>query len=201
MEKRSGSSKCIPCPTNSTPTTEIHSNIENPDSTIWVSCPYCCNLFEYEKKYENCKLRCQNCRRGFHAVAIPSPPPIVPGMDAYYCSWGFFPLGSLGSPDSNVEFGGSSSMASDQKIGENVEFSSWKPFSPMFGARFQDEKASTEKTGADGLSDQVDSSKMTKEKTYEEPLLAVPINMRHPKKKKAAKKVQKKQRAVCERFQ
>lgn len=83
-------------------------------------------------------------------------------------------------------------MASDQKIGENVEFSSWKPFSPMFGARFQDEKASTEKTGADGLSDQVDSSKMTKEKTYEEPLLAVPINMRHPKKKKAAKKVQKK---------
>ncbi|KAK7845737.1 protein hlj1 [Quercus suber] len=43
--------------------------------------------------YEGCCLRCQNCQRAFHAAVIPSLPPVVPGQDAYYCCWGFFPMG------------------------------------------------------------------------------------------------------------
>ncbi|XP_044475599.1 dnaJ homolog subfamily C member 14 [Mangifera indica] len=62
-------------------------------STFWTTCPYCYILYEYPKVYENCCLRCQNCRRGFHAILIPKLPPLVPGKEAYYCCWGFFPMG------------------------------------------------------------------------------------------------------------
>ncbi|XP_052203366.1 uncharacterized protein LOC127808786 [Diospyros lotus] len=62
-------------------------------SSFWTACPYCYNLYEYPKVYEDCCLRCQNCQRAFHAAMIPSLPPLVPGKEAYYCCWGFFPLG------------------------------------------------------------------------------------------------------------
>ncbi|XP_031282873.1 uncharacterized protein LOC116141503 [Pistacia vera] len=72
-------------------------------STFWTTCPYCYILYEYPKVYENCCLRCQNCQRGFHAVLIPKLPPLVPGKEAYYCCWGFFPMGySAANPENGV---------------------------------------------------------------------------------------------------
>ncbi|XP_021903619.1 dnaJ homolog subfamily C member 14 [Carica papaya] len=62
-------------------------------STFWTACPYCYRLYEYPRVYLECCLRCQNCQRAFQATMIPSLPPLVPGKDAYYCRWGFFPLG------------------------------------------------------------------------------------------------------------
>ena len=71
-------------------------------SSFWTMCPYCYNLFEYPRVYEGCCLRCQNCQRAFHAAVIPSLPPVVPGQDAYYCCWGFFPMGFVvGNSDQN----------------------------------------------------------------------------------------------------
>ncbi|KAK9713977.1 hypothetical protein RND81_06G062800 [Saponaria officinalis] len=60
---------------------------------FWTTCPYCYVLYEYPRVYKECCVRCQNCERAFHAVAISSLPPLVPGKEAYYCCWGFFPLG------------------------------------------------------------------------------------------------------------
>lgn len=62
---------------------------------IWTACPYCYNLYEYPKMYAGCCLRCANCKRAFQAVAIPkdSLPPTIPGKEAYYCCWGYFPMG------------------------------------------------------------------------------------------------------------
>ncbi|KAK8684068.1 hypothetical protein V6N13_040105 [Hibiscus sabdariffa] len=78
--------------TNST----AHNENQRPrSSTFWTTCPYCYRLFEYPRFYEDCCLRCQNCERSFHAVSIPTLPPLVPGKEAYYCCWGFFPLGFL----------------------------------------------------------------------------------------------------------
>ena len=67
-------------------------------------------------------MRCQNqnCERSFHGVAIPALPPLVPGEEAYYCSWGFFPMGfvfeSLGS-------GGKGNWAAPP----HAEVSDWMP--------------------------------------------------------------------------
>ncbi|MBA0562079.1 hypothetical protein Golob_007157, partial [Gossypium lobatum] len=84
--------------------------------TFWTACPYCYVLYEYPKVYEDCTLRCQaeNCRRAFHAVVIPSPPP-VDGKETYLCTMGFFPLGFSGN-------------------GENMggNFPRWSPVSTMF---------------------------------------------------------------------
>ncbi|KAL7175850.1 hypothetical protein ACSBR2_029433 [Camellia fascicularis] len=72
------------------------------EANFWTACPYCYNLYEYPKSLVDCCLRCQNCDRAFHAASIPSLPPLVPGKEAYYCCWGFFPLGfTVG----NVEVG------------------------------------------------------------------------------------------------
>ncbi|KAD6796403.1 hypothetical protein R6Q59_019808 [Mikania micrantha] len=62
---------------------------------IWTACPYCYNLYEYPKMYEGCCLRCANCKRAFQAVAIPpaSLPATIPGKEAYYCCWSYFPMG------------------------------------------------------------------------------------------------------------
>ncbi|XP_047149884.1 uncharacterized protein LOC124821980 [Vigna umbellata] len=83
-------------------------------TSFWTSCPYCYVLYEYPKGYEECTLRCQSCRRGFHAVVIRSPPPLN-GKDGSYCSWGFFPLGFSG----------------DSKDVNGLS-SNWNPFSPLF---------------------------------------------------------------------
>jgi hypothetical protein len=90
-------------------------------SSFWTACPYCYILYEYPRVYENCCLRCQNCQRGFHAVLIPSLPPLVPGQESYYCCWGFFPLGfTLGIAGSGEKNGGG-----------GAGFPNWMP--PVFG--------------------------------------------------------------------
>lgn len=45
----------------------------NVKGSFWTACSYCYYKFEYEKKYEECSLRCRNCRKGFHAVAVAPP--------------------------------------------------------------------------------------------------------------------------------
>ncbi|CAN1332023.1 DnaJ homolog subfamily B member 1 [Linum perenne] len=89
-------------------------------ASFWTICPYCYLMYEYPRVYENCCLRCQKCERAFHAALIQSLPPMVPGKDAYYCSWGFFPLGFM--------FGGD---ASGNKTASASAFVNWMP--PIFG--------------------------------------------------------------------
>ncbi|KAF5739782.1 putative dnajc14 protein [Tripterygium wilfordii] len=90
-------------------------------STFWTTCPYCYNLYEYPRVYEGCCLRCQNCQRAFHAALVSSLPPFVPGQEAYYCCWAFFPLGyTLGT----AENGGKTTAKAA------AEFPNWMP--PMF---------------------------------------------------------------------
>ena len=71
--------------------------------TFWTACPYCYRLYEFPRVYEGCCLRCQNCERSFHGISIPSLPPLVPGQDAYYCCWGFFPMGFVVGSVSSAE--------------------------------------------------------------------------------------------------
>ncbi|AES96031.2 putative DnaJ domain-containing protein [Medicago truncatula] len=42
-------------------------------AAFWTACPYCWNLYQYEKKYEDCSLMCQTCMKTFHGVAVKSP--------------------------------------------------------------------------------------------------------------------------------
>ncbi|KAJ9146523.1 hypothetical protein P3X46_028777 [Hevea brasiliensis] len=95
-------------------------------SSFWTACPYCYILYEYPRVYQDCCLRCQNCQRAFHAALIQSLPPLVPGKEAYYCCWGFFPLGFMfGSSESGAKNIGSGS-------GQASVFPNWMPpiFSP-----------------------------------------------------------------------
>ncbi|XP_020217574.1 uncharacterized protein LOC109801021 [Cajanus cajan] len=41
--------------------------------TFWTACPYCWNLFEYEKRYEGCALLCQACQKSFQGEAVKPP--------------------------------------------------------------------------------------------------------------------------------
>ncbi|KAK7328101.1 hypothetical protein VNO77_22197 [Canavalia gladiata] len=86
---------------------------ETEGASFWTACPYCYVMYEYPKVYEECTLRCQSCRRGFHAVALRRPP-VMNGKDDSFCSWGFFPLGFSGN---FKDISGSSS--------------NWNPFSPL----------------------------------------------------------------------
>ncbi|WJX22074.1 hypothetical protein P8452_11416 [Trifolium repens] len=87
--------------------------------SFWTACPYCFGMFEYPKVYEDCTLRCQNCRRGFHAVVVRAPPELTEdegGKDGgSFCSFGYFPLGFTGN---FKDISGSSSE--------------WNPISPLF---------------------------------------------------------------------
>ncbi|XP_077224894.1 uncharacterized protein LOC143858146 [Tasmannia lanceolata] len=100
---------------------------------FWTTCPYCCNLYEYVRDYENCNLRCQNCKRVFNAMAIQSLPPLVQGMDAYFCTWVFFPLGIPGqNPNLGLGFGPVPCVPNSGGD-KNVGFSSWRKSSfPMY---------------------------------------------------------------------
>ncbi|CAA7034822.1 unnamed protein product [Microthlaspi erraticum] len=85
-------------------------------TSFWTACPYCFVLFEYPKAYEECVLRCQDCRRAFQAVTIQNPPVEGKGEeDVYFCSWAVFPLGFSG------EF----------------KAPSWSPISPLFACPIQ----------------------------------------------------------------
>ena len=75
-------------------------------------------MYEYEKVYEDCCLsclRCQNCRRRFHGVAVNSPRKTEKNGETeteYSVSWSYFPLGfqkereKVGVSDNRVNLGG-----------------------------------------------------------------------------------------------
>lgn len=86
---------------------------ESESGNFWTACPYCYHLYEYSRVYEECMLRCQNCKRAFHAVVISSPP-VMENGEANFCCWAYFPLGI----SRNVKDTGGSS--------------NWTPFSTMF---------------------------------------------------------------------
>ena len=80
--------------------TQYDTEIDSPENhAFWTLCPYCYYMYEYEKVYEDCCLRCQNCRKGFHGVAVKAPPKtaIMDGKSKdekeYSFCWGYFPLG------------------------------------------------------------------------------------------------------------
>ncbi|XP_074369750.1 uncharacterized protein LOC141711244 [Apium graveolens] len=68
-------------------------------SSFWTTCPYCYNLYEYPRVYKDCVLKCGNCNRAMHGTEIKTLPPVVEGQEAYYCCWGFFPMGFTGNED------------------------------------------------------------------------------------------------------
>ncbi|CAI8591384.1 unnamed protein product [Vicia faba] len=86
------------------PTRPCQSNVDKPtepkpvDSEVgsfWTACPYCYAMFEYPNVYQECTLRCQNCRKGFHAVVVRSPPELAED-GSLFCSFGYIPLGFSG---------------------------------------------------------------------------------------------------------
>ncbi|KAK6143674.1 hypothetical protein DH2020_024022 [Rehmannia glutinosa] len=82
---------------------------ENDDGlNFWTACPYCYYMYEYPRVYADCTLRCQNCKKAFQAVVIPSPPPDCGWARGYFCCW------------------------VDNWEKNKGAASSWTPFSPMF---------------------------------------------------------------------
>lgn len=80
-------------------------------SSFWTACPYCYNLYEFPRVYKDCVMKCGNCNRAMHGTEIKTLPPVVEGQDAYYCCWGFFPMGFAGSED-----GGSGSGRREERV-------------------------------------------------------------------------------------
>ncbi|KAL1540789.1 hypothetical protein AAHA92_25090 [Salvia divinorum] len=76
---------------------ELHTFMDaaSTSATFWTICPYCYYVYEYDKVFEDCCLKCQNqrCRRVLHAVPIAGPPP-PPDVVAkgHYCCPGFMPF-------------------------------------------------------------------------------------------------------------
>lgn len=65
---------------------ENSDNVNDGVETFWTICPYCYYIYEYKIEYFDCCLRCQNCERAFHAVAIDGPLPqttLVEGKEQY----------------------------------------------------------------------------------------------------------------------
>ncbi|XP_028785423.1 uncharacterized protein LOC114741341 isoform X2 [Neltuma alba] len=117
-KERAGAGEQRPSPNIATTGTTSQARTSDPvesetGSSFWTACPYCYVMYEYPTLYEDCTLRCQSCRRGFHAVKVRTPP--VAGKDSYYCCWGFFPLGFSGD---FKDISGTNSK--------------WNPFSAMF---------------------------------------------------------------------
>ncbi|CAN4122382.1 unnamed protein product [Withania somnifera] len=97
---------------------------------FWTSCPYCYNLYEYPRVYGGCCIRCDKCKRAFTATEILSMPPLVPGKEAYYCIWGFFPMGFVNGNLEDLGNGkGTSAAAAAATTGA---FPTWMP--PMFSS-------------------------------------------------------------------
>lgn len=108
-------------------------------SSFWTACPYCYVLFEYPRVYEGCCLRCQNCKRAFQAVLLPSLPPLVQGQEAYYCCWGFFPMGFAAQ---YTEKGGKGSETAPP----TAAFPNWMP--PIFSNKPQETSRNGETAAA-----------------------------------------------------
>ncbi|XP_057956468.1 uncharacterized protein LOC131149734 [Malania oleifera] len=92
--------------------------------TFWTVCPYCYYVYEYDRFYEGCCLKCQACMRAFHGVAIAAPPPTIPGKDEYCCCSAYFPMGFI-TPEGS---------------GGGMGIQAGWPFSPMFSSRQAEEK-------------------------------------------------------------
>ncbi|KAE8673971.1 hypothetical protein F3Y22_tig00111769pilonHSYRG00199 [Hibiscus syriacus] len=78
------------------PKKKDHPERGNETTAFWTVCPYCYHMYEYEKKYEDCCLLCQNCNRGFHGLAVMPPPERFQAngnVGEYYFGYDFFPLG------------------------------------------------------------------------------------------------------------
>lgn len=82
--------------------------------TFWTMCPYCYHVYEYDRVFEDCCLRCSNerCRRVLHAVAIGGPPPPDVVAKGQYCCPGFMPF------------------AVHTSNGEAIKEKLWVPFAP-----------------------------------------------------------------------
>ncbi|KAG6496474.1 uncharacterized protein LOC121993000 [Zingiber officinale] len=89
---------------------------------FWTACPSCCYVHQYSREYLNQTLRCPNCSRAFEAIKLSAAPPVVPGTDMYYCSWGFFPLGFPGAPNIFAK--------------EDLN-ADWNPFQPLHPSNHQ----------------------------------------------------------------
>lgn len=85
-------------------------------SSFWTGCPYCYNMYEYPKRYVECTLLCQNCKRAFHAVEFTTPPSAADSNDSYFCTWAIFPFG----------------VSESYFNKSNAEASTWTPISDMF---------------------------------------------------------------------
>ncbi|XP_071742390.1 uncharacterized protein [Rutidosis leptorrhynchoides] len=99
---------------------EVGEDVDDDSPTFWTTCPFCFYMYEYPSVYADCTLRCDNCNRAFQAVRISSPPAIVEGQEAYFYSWGFYPIGV--------------SMSHLQSKNKKVATPKWTPFSPLYDA-------------------------------------------------------------------
>ncbi|XP_074325022.1 uncharacterized protein LOC141661898 [Apium graveolens] len=95
---------------------QIDGNQQTDISSFWTGCPYCYHMYEYPKRYVECTLLCQTCKRAFHAVEFSTPPSAADGKDAYFCTWAFFPFG----------------VSESYFNRRNAEASTWNPISNMF---------------------------------------------------------------------
>ncbi|CAI9294440.1 unnamed protein product [Lactuca saligna] len=100
--------------------TETEAEAENVDEspTFWTACPYCFYMYEYQRIYAECTIRCDNCKRAFQAVGISSPPLMAEGQEDYFYCWGYYPLGV--------------SISHLPKTAKTN--SKWTPFSPLHDA-------------------------------------------------------------------
>ncbi|KAK7849573.1 hypothetical protein CFP56_002686 [Quercus suber] len=83
------------------------------EAAFWTLCSYCYYMYKYEKMYEDCCLRCYNCRKRFHGVAVNSPRKMEKNGETeigYFVCWTYFPLGErerkLGMSGNCVNLGG-----------------------------------------------------------------------------------------------
>lgn len=88
---------------------------------FWTFCPYCLYVYEYDRLYEGCCLRCQNvgCARVFHGVALTSLPKMELDKGRYFGCFGYFPMGF--SP-------------AEQGADRMAKFENWSPIVTMFPA-------------------------------------------------------------------
>lgn len=73
--------------------------------TFWTMCPYCYYVYEFDRAFEDCCLKCSNekCTRVLHAVEIAAPPPPAEVVEkGYYLCPGFVQCVSAHSNGENL---------------------------------------------------------------------------------------------------
>ncbi|CAL9199243.1 unnamed protein product [Musa hybrid cultivar] len=143
---------------------------------FWTACLSCCHVHQYAREYLNLTLRCPNCRRPFQATKLAAAPPVVPGTNMYYCSWGFFPLGFPGGPSF---YAGNCSFPDLN--------SEWKPFFPMFPNSEKIDPSQNSKHGQEDVTPPREPQNTVNTGNVVEPQSTGPVT--RSKKKMAMKKV------------